>query len=128
MALENATLPLERNVIEPLVDDDLDRERERVAAAGKCAVRTERRLDAATAATHVLLLLDLDQLVAHLDHVDQLRLLELVRHRPQLAAAARTRAVWIIEREHALDHRQCWLRRRSSLGPFAANPALAIFG
>ena len=55
-------LALERDVIEPLVEDDLDRERERVAAAWQRALGTERGLDAAAAATDVLLLLHLDEL------------------------------------------------------------------
>lgn len=47
---ENPALTLERDVIEPLVENDLDRERERIATTRCGALGTERRLDAATAA------------------------------------------------------------------------------
>lgn len=64
MPLEDPALPLERDVIEPLVEHDLDRERERVAAARRGPLGAERGLDAAAAPAAVLLLLDLDELVA----------------------------------------------------------------
>src|SRR5262249_47897130 len=109
---EDARLALERDVTEPLVDEHFDRERERVATAGKRAVWTERGVDAAAAPAHVLLLLHLDELVGDLDDIDHLRLFELSDHLVQLAAAARARAIRMVERELLLDDRQIRLLRR----------------
>ena len=69
MPFHDSRLPLERDVIEVLVEHDLDRERERVAAAKRGALRSRRGLDAAATLAHVLLLLDLDDPVADLDDV-----------------------------------------------------------
>jgi hypothetical protein len=60
-------------------------------------------------------LLDLDDAVAHLDHVDHFRFLELPRHRCELAAAARADAVGFVELEHPLLERQAWLLGRPGL-------------
>jgi len=111
----DALLSRERNVIEILVDRDFDREVERVTAAGNGALGSERRLDAAAALARVLLLLDLNDTVAHLDDVDHLRRLELIFHRRELAAARRACLVRLVELEDLLDLRQLWLRRVSEL-------------
>jgi hypothetical protein len=83
-------------VVEELLHGDLDAELQRVTAAGRHAVRPERRVDVA-AATSVLLPLHLAHDVLNLDDVDQLGLLELARHRVQLVAALRTKPSGIVE-------------------------------
>ncbi len=125
--LEDPTLPLERDEIEPLVEDDLDGERERVATARQRALGTERSLDAAAASAHVLLLLDLDQLVANLDDIDQLGRLELACHRAQITAATRARTICIVEGEHPLDHGQERRRRRAGRGALGSLLPVALF-
>src|SRR5690606_32778214 len=113
VASQDALLPRERDVVEVLVGGDLDAEAERVAAARRRAVWPRCGLDAAAAAADVLLLLHLDDAVAHVDHVDHLRGLELPLHRKKLAAAARARAIGVVELEDLLDDRQLRLRRRT---------------
>ncbi len=113
MPAEDALLPRERNVIEVFVERDFDRERERVATAEDGTLGGRRRLDAAAAAARVLLLLDLDDAVAHLDDVDHLGFLELPCHRRKAAAAARTHAIGLVELEHPLLEWQARLLRRS---------------
>ena len=113
MSLEDPALALERDVVDVLVDQNLDRERERVAAPGRGTLRAQRGLDAATTATDILLLFDLHELVADLDQVDQLGLFELAGHRAQLAAATRTRAVGVVELELTWHDGQRWLWRRT---------------
>ena len=103
--LEDAALPLEWNVIELLVEHHLDRESERVATAWQRAIRAERSFHAATTSTDVLLLLHLHESVANLDDVDHLRLVELIFHRLQLAAATRAHAIGIVESKGLLHDR-----------------------
>jgi hypothetical protein len=112
MAFEDADLALERKMIEPLVEADLDRKRERVAAAGHRTRWTDGCFDAATTPAHVLLLFDLHEVVGDLDDIDHLRLFELILHRLEVAAAARTWAICIVELERAFDDRQIRLFRR----------------
>ncbi len=113
--LKDALLPRERDVIEILVDGDLDGEGERIATARRRALGPWCRLDAAAALADVLLLFDLHDAVADLDDVDHLACLELLLHRCQRAAAARTRLVGCVEPEDLFDDRELWLRRRPEL-------------
>ena len=110
MALQDPLLPRQRDVVEVLVDRDLDGEVERVASARRCALGSRRRLDAAAALAHVLLLLDLHDAVAHLHHVDHLALFELAVHRSEAAAAARTNLVRLVELEGLLNDEELQLR------------------
>jgi len=67
------TLSLEWNVIHPLVDEDLDRERERSTGyPAALALDQAPGLDATAASADVLLLLHLDELIANFDDVDDL--------------------------------------------------------
>ena len=125
VARQDALLARQRNVVEVLVDGDLDREAQRVATAGRGALRARRGLDAAAAAADVLLLLDSNQSVADLDDVDHLRGLELARHRLEPAAAAGTDSVRLIELERLLDDGQLRLRRRARTG---ARLAVGLLG
>lgn len=99
-------------MVEVLVDGDLHREVERVAASGSCALGTERRLDAAAALARILLLLHLDHAVAHFDDVDHLARVELVLHRAKRPAARRAHLIGCIELEDFFDERQRGLRSR----------------
>jgi hypothetical protein len=99
------------------VEGDLDGERERVATAGQRAIGARSRLDAATAAADVLLLLDLDEAIAHLDDVDHLRRLDLTGHRLESTATARADAVGIIELEEPGFARQVGLVGRARRRP-----------
>jgi hypothetical protein len=91
VAPENPALTLERDVVEVLVDQHLDRKRQRVPPAGDGPIGTERGLD-------------------------HLGLVELTGHLAQLSAAARTGSVGRIEGELALDHRQPRLLGRARRG------------
>jgi hypothetical protein len=115
VAREDAHLPFERDVVEVLVDDGLDRERQRVATARQRARGARRGLDAAAAGADVLRLAHVDDAVADLDDVDHLRGLGLVAHRLQRAATARALPVGVVERARERDVRQVRLRRRPAL-------------
>jgi len=110
---QNSLLPRERDMVEVLVQRDLDRERERVPSSADSALGPRRSLNAAAAPADVLLLLDLDDAVADLDEVDELRFLELPRHGLEMASAARTCAVRGIQLENHLHMRQIRLLRRT---------------
>ena len=111
--LHDPRLPLERNVVEVLVEHDLDRKRERIAAPRRGALGTGRGLDAAAAPAHVLLLLDLDDAVGDLDDVDHLGRLDLALHLEQFAAAAGAHAIGGVELEALRHVRQIGLRCRT---------------
>jgi hypothetical protein len=113
--VKNTLLTRERDVVEVLVESDLDREVERVATATRRPLRSRCRLESTTAAAVVLLLLDLDEAVAHLDEVDHFRFLELPLHRTQLTAAARADAIRLVELEHAIFGKQARLLCRTEI-------------
>jgi hypothetical protein len=115
MPRQDALLTRERNVIEVLVDRDLDREQERVAATRRCTLGARRGLDAAAAAAHVLLPLDLHDAIAHVDDIDHLGRLELPFHRQQAAAARGADPIGVVQLVHDRHVRQRGLRRRAKL-------------
>ena len=113
MLRHDPRLPCEREVIEVLVDDDLDREVERVPSADDGPLRAGRGLDAAPALARVLLTHHLLDVVLDVDHVDHLRLLELVDHLVQLAAATVADEVLLLgQLADQRSTRQGGLRRR----------------
>ncbi len=118
-------------MIEVLVDDDLDREVERVPSADDRPLWTGRRLDAAAALARVLLTHHLLDVVLDVDHVDHLRLLELVDHLVQLATAAVADEVLLLgQLADQRATRQGGLRRRRGAtllgGPAAGVLALRL--
>src|SRR5262245_28593009 len=99
VSIHDPRLPLEMNVLEVLVEYDLDRERERIAAARRCTLGTGCCLNTAPALPDVLLLLDLYDAVANLDDVDHLGCLDLALHLEEATAAARAHAIGDVEFE-----------------------------
>src|SRR6185312_2636882 len=111
-----------------LADGDVDREAHRVAPAGGELVRSERRLDATTAAARVLLaLVALDDEPQWQD-VDLVALLVLALHLVQAAAAVGARLVGVVERVLDLDDRQLRLLRGTVPRSLLLAAALVILG
>ena len=91
-------LPLEREVVDVLVEGDLGGEAQRIAPAVDGALRPGRGVDGGAALADVLLPLDLGDHVLDVHDIDQLRRLELPVHRLEPAAAIGAGAVRIVER------------------------------
>ena len=90
-------------MIQVLVGRDLRGESQRVASAFRGALGSGRGLHAAATAAHVLLPLDVLYVVAHLHHVDELRLLKLSLELQEPATAARADSVGRVELANRLD-------------------------
>ncbi len=99
-------LALQGQVIRELRDRHVHGEVDRVAATRHELVGTERRLDPGPAAAAVLLALVADDAEGPLDYVDLVRLLELARHRLEIAPARAARLVGLIELVDDLDDRE----------------------
>src|SRR5579864_2327688 len=91
-----------------LVEGDLDREAQRVAATLDGTGRAGRGLDGAAARAYVLLPLDFDDLVLELDDVDHLRALGLSSQRLQRPA---TRGAFAIRFAQLAAQRHAGQRR-----------------